>query len=102
MLKQLTIADVANCNNLPEAGNVAIIRNTSIFILKLSPSNSNLYGHLLSLTSSKIAGPSASHQISRTGLVAKIIQLYGLLDPKRFLEAGIKAGFLQDTRGEKR
>jgi hypothetical protein len=39
------------------------------------------------------AGLGASHQTGWTGLVAKIIQLYGLLDPKRALEAGMKAGF---------
>jgi len=38
------------------------------------------------------AGLGASHQTGWTGLVAKTIQLYGLLDPKRFLGVGIKAG----------
>ena len=39
------------------------------------------------------AGLGASHQTGWTGLVAKIIQLYGLLDPKRVLEVGKKAAF---------
>ena len=37
------------------------------------------------------AGLGASHQTGWTGLVAKFIQLYGLLDPKRFLEGGARA-----------
>jgi hypothetical protein len=41
------------------------------------------------------AGLGASHQTGWTGLVAKFIQLYGLLDPKRLLEAGREAAFLQ-------
>jgi hypothetical protein len=41
------------------------------------------------------AGLGASHQTGWTGDVAKLIQLYGLLDQKRFLEAGKTAGFLQ-------
>lgn len=39
------------------------------------------------------AGLGASHQTGWTGLVAKYIQLYGLLDPKRDLQTGRKAGF---------
>jgi len=39
------------------------------------------------------AGLGASHQTGWTGLVAKLIQLYGLLDPKRILEAGKEAAF---------
>ena len=34
------------------------------------------------------AGLGASHQTGWTGLVAKLIQLYGCLDPKEALEAG--------------
>ena len=34
-----------------------------------------------------------------TGLVAKFIQLYGLLDPKRLLEGGKEAAFQQVTPG---
>jgi len=44
------------------------------------------------------AGLGASHQTGWTGLVAKLIQLYGLLDAKRML-AGGKAALFQDTRG---
>ena len=39
------------------------------------------------------AGLGASHQTGWTGLVAKFIQLYGLLDPRQALEGGKKAGF---------
>ena len=39
------------------------------------------------------AGLGASHQTGWTGLVAKTIQLYGLLDPKRLLEAGKQGAF---------
>jgi len=39
------------------------------------------------------AGLGASHQTGWTGDVAKIIQLFGLLDPKRLLEAGKGAAF---------
>jgi hypothetical protein len=39
------------------------------------------------------AGLGASHQTGWTGVVAKTIQLYGLLDPKQFLEAGKGAAF---------
>ena len=39
------------------------------------------------------AGLGASHQTGWTGLVAKLIELYGLLDPKRALEVGKKAAF---------
>jgi hypothetical protein len=41
------------------------------------------------------AGLGASHQTGWTGLVAKIIQLYGLLDAKRLLEGGKRAGFIR-------
>ncbi len=40
------------------------------------------------------AGLGASHQTGWTGLVAKLIQLFGLLDPKKALEVGKKAGFI--------
>jgi hypothetical protein len=43
------------------------------------------------------AGLGASHQTGWTGLVAKTIQLYGLLDAKRALEGGKKAGFAPKT-----
>ncbi len=39
------------------------------------------------------AGLGASHQTGWTGLVAKSIQLYGLLDAKRVLEGGKRAAF---------
>jgi hypothetical protein len=39
------------------------------------------------------AGLGASHQTGWTGLVAKTMQLYGLLDSKRALEAGKQAAF---------
>jgi len=45
------------------------------------------------------AGLGASHQTGWTGLVAKTIQLYGLLDPKRALEVGKEAAFQQGTSG---
>ena len=43
------------------------------------------------------AGLGASHQTGWTGLVAKMIQLYGLLDAKRLLEGGKQAAFSRDT-----
>jgi len=43
------------------------------------------------------AGLGASHQTGWTGLVAKMIQLFGLLDPQRALEGGKGAAF---TRGK--
>ena len=43
------------------------------------------------------AGLGASHQTGWTGLVAKTIQLYGLLDPKRALEVGKEAAFQRGT-----
>jgi len=39
------------------------------------------------------AGLGASHQTGWTGLVAKFIQLYGLLEPQKALEAGKEAAF---------
>ena len=44
------------------------------------------------------AGLGASHQTGWTGDVAKLIQLYGLLDPRRLLEEGKQAGFFKDDR----
>ena len=43
------------------------------------------------------AGLGASHQTGWTGVVAKTIQLYGLLDAKGFLEGGKGAAFLERT-----
>jgi hypothetical protein len=42
-------------------------------------------------------GLGASHQTGWTGLVAKLIQLYGLLDPKRALDAGKEAAFVKGS-----
>jgi hypothetical protein len=39
------------------------------------------------------AGLGASHQTGWTGVVAKAIQLYGLLDGQKLLESGRLAGF---------
>ena len=41
----------------------------------------------------KGAGLGASHQTGWTGLVAKFIPLYGLLDAKRVLEGGAMTAF---------
>ena len=43
------------------------------------------------------AGLGASHQTGWTGLVAKLIELYGVLDPKRVLEVGKQAAFAPDA-----
>jgi hypothetical protein len=45
------------------------------------------------------AGLGASHQTGWTGLVAKTIQLFGLLDAEKALAGGKKAGFFQDAHG---
>jgi hypothetical protein len=45
------------------------------------------------------AGLGASHQTGWTGLVAKFIQLYGLLDSKRVLEVGKEAAFQPGSSG---
>jgi hypothetical protein len=39
------------------------------------------------------AGLGASHQTGWTGLMGGLIHLFGLLDPKRFLEEGRRAAF---------
>ena len=44
------------------------------------------------------AGLGASHQTGWTGLVAKLIELYGFLDPKRGLEVGRQAAFTEKAR----
>ncbi len=41
------------------------------------------------------AGLGASHQTGWTGVVAKLIQLFGLLDAKKLLEAGKEAAFVR-------
>jgi hypothetical protein len=43
------------------------------------------------------AGLGASHQTGWTGLVAKLIELHGLLDPKQVLEGGKKSMFVNKT-----
>jgi hypothetical protein len=43
------------------------------------------------------AGLGASHQTGWTGLVAKIIQLYGFLDAKHILAEGKAAAFVKPT-----
>ena len=43
------------------------------------------------------AGLGASHQTGWTGLVAKMIQLFGLLDPKKALEVGKESAFARGT-----
>ena len=43
------------------------------------------------------AGLGANHQTGWTGLVAKAIQLYGLLDAKRFLEGGKRGAYTAAT-----
>ena len=41
------------------------------------------------------AGLGASHQTGWTGIVAKLIQLFGLLDAKKLLESGKAAAFIR-------
>ena len=43
------------------------------------------------------AGLGASHQTGWTGLVARLIQLFGLFDAKRALEGGIPSAFVRTT-----
>jgi hypothetical protein len=45
------------------------------------------------------AGLGASHQTGWTGLVAKLIQLYGFLDARKALEGGKGAAFAKGTKG---
>jgi len=45
------------------------------------------------------AGLGANHQTGWTGLVAKLIQLYAILDPRRALEVGKEAAFVKGARG---
>ena len=47
------------------------------------------------------AGLGASHQTGWTGLVAKLIELYGVLDPERVLEVGKKAAFEKVARQQR-
>ncbi len=43
------------------------------------------------------AGLGASHQTGWSGVVAKIIQIYGFVDPKDFLDGGVSKSFLKGT-----
>ena len=45
------------------------------------------------------AGLGASHQTGWTGLVAIFIQIFGLLDPKRYLEGGQRVAFKDRVHG---
>jgi hypothetical protein len=47
------------------------------------------------------AGLGASHQTGWTGLVAKFIQLYGLLDAERLLAGGKMSGFAKPEGGQR-
>jgi hypothetical protein len=47
------------------------------------------------------AGLGASHQTGWTGLVAKSIQLFGLLDAKKLLEGGRAAAFVRGDKVQK-
>ena len=47
------------------------------------------------------AGLGASHQTGWSGVVAKIIQIYGFVDGKRLLEGGVSSGFLKGTDAQK-
>ena len=44
------------------------------------------------------AGLGASHQTGWTGCVAKLIELFGMIDPKKFLEGGKTSAYHQDSR----
>jgi len=48
------------------------------------------------------AGLGASHQTGWTGLVAKIIQIFGSMDAERALEVGKEAGFLKGASDARR
>jgi hypothetical protein len=47
------------------------------------------------------AGLGASHQTGWTGLVAKLIQLYGSMDPKQLLDVGKQAAFVKEDLEKK-
>ena len=42
------------------------------------------------------AGLGASHQTGWTGLVAKLIQMYGSIDGQKLLSGGLKSAFVKD------
>ena len=46
------------------------------------------------------AGLGASHQTGWTGLVGKLIEMFGRVDPQQFLDAGKSGGFLKEKREE--
>ena len=46
------------------------------------------------------AGLGASHQTGWSGVVAKLIQLYGMIDPDKLLEIGKKAAFIKSVEIE--
>jgi hypothetical protein len=45
------------------------------------------------------AGLGASHQTGWTAVVAKLIQIFGVLDAKTVLEAGKAAAFIHEKQG---
>jgi hypothetical protein len=45
------------------------------------------------------AGLGASHQTGWSGLVAKLIELYGLIDEKQLLGSGVSAFFVKEAKG---
>ena len=48
------------------------------------------------------AGLGASHQTGWTGLVAKLIELFGLMDPKKDLEVGKQSAFIPKKEVKKK
>jgi hypothetical protein len=48
------------------------------------------------------AGLGASHQTGWSGVVAKLIQLYGSMDPQKLLKVGKKAGFIKSEKIEEK
>jgi hypothetical protein len=44
------------------------------------------------------AGLGASHQTGWTGVVAKLIQIYGILDPEKALEQGKQVAFIKGPK----
>ena len=43
----------------------------------------------------------ASHQTGWTGLIAKLIDLFGRLDGAQFLEVGKRAAFMKEERNKR-
>ena len=48
------------------------------------------------------AGLGASHQTGWTGLIAKLIELFGRLEERQFLEGGRSAAFAKQPSAEKK